>query len=183
LQKPKERNLFLTKEISKNSIGEIVKEIVDINENDEYLKKIFDIHGFKYVPKPIKIFIDSPGGEVYPCFGLLSIIESSKTPIYTYAVGHAMSCGFLILIMGKKRFAYKLSSLVYHQIASAVWGDVKQLEEEMIEIKRLQEKVEKIVLDKTKISKEKLEENYDMKRDLFFDLDEAIKLGIIDEII
>jgi ATP-dependent Clp protease protease subunit len=84
------------------------------------LSKIYEVHDLEYKPKPIKIHIDSYGGAVYQCFGLLGIIKSSKTTIHTLVTGCAMSCGFLIAIAGHKRFAYEKSTYLYHLLRLGV---------------------------------------------------------------
>ncbi len=93
LQLPKDRNIYFTKQVDQSSIGDLTKHIIEINEDDKHLKKVYSVYGIEYKPKPIKIYIDSYGGAVYQCFGLLSVMERSKTPIHTIVTGCAMSCG------------------------------------------------------------------------------------------
>src|ERR1017187_1566959 len=113
LKLPKSRELFFIKQVDQSSIGELTKAIIEINQDDEHLKKLYSVYNLEYRPDPIKIFLDSYGGQVYQCFGLLSVIERSQTPIHTIVTGCAMSCGFMILICGHKRFAHKLSTPLY----------------------------------------------------------------------
>ena len=181
--KSKEKNLFLSDEVNQETIGKLAKEIIEINEYDDYLIKLFEIHDLVYVRKPIKLFIDSYGGAVYQCFGLLSLIESSKTPIHTYITGTAMSCGFMIAICGHKRFCYKLSTPLYHQVSSVAIGTLRAIEEDVVEARRLQKKIEEIVLMKTKITKKKLEKIYIRKKDWYMTPEEALSLGVVDEIL
>jgi ATP-dependent protease ClpP protease subunit len=94
-----------------------------------------------------------------------------------------MSAGFMILIHGHKRFAYEHATPMYHQVSTGFWGTVQDLEEEYKETKRLQKKFEKLTLEKTKISKEKLKEILKTKHDWFMNADEAFKNGVVDEII
>jgi ATP-dependent Clp protease protease subunit len=183
LPHPKERNLYLAKQVDQVSINEISKAIIDINESDETLKKLYAVYDLEYRPKPIKLYIDSYGGYVYQCLGLLGIIEKSQAPVHTIVTGCAMSCGFLISISGHKRYGYSGSTYLYHQVSSLAWGPAKQMEEDVIETKRLQKIIEKHTLRYTNIPKEKLKEVYQRKIDWFIDSKEAIKLGIIDEII
>lgn len=183
LEIPKPRNLYFNKQVNQDSIGELTKSIIEINEHDEYLKKLYAIHNITYEPEPIKIYIDSYGGYVYQCFGLLSVIDNSKTPVHTIVTGCAMSCGFMILICGHKRFGHELSTPLYHQVSTGFWGKVKDMEESWEETKRLQKKIEKITLKRTKISEEKLEKIYNRKIDWYMSAKQALKLGVIDEII
>jgi ATP-dependent Clp protease protease subunit len=90
LPEPKERNLFLAKQVDQDSINQISKAIIAINEDDEYVSKIYNAHDFEYKPKPIKLYIDSYGGLVYQCMGLLGIMKASKIPVHTIVTGCAM---------------------------------------------------------------------------------------------
>ena len=54
---------------------------------------------------------------------------------------------------------------------------------EYFEMKRLQKKVEELTLQKTKISRKKLDEIYNHKKDWYMDSTEALNLGVVDEII
>ena len=180
---PKERNLYFQKQVDQASIGELTQKIIEINDDDKKLKKLYEVYDLSYEPKPIKIYIDSYGGYVYQCFGLLSVMEKSKTPIHTIVTGCAMSCGFMMLISGHKRFAYKLSTPLYHQVSGGAVGKEKDMEEELFEAQRLQTMLEEITLEKTKISKKKLKEIYDGKKDWFMTAKEAKELGVVDEII
>jgi len=180
---PKKRDLFFNKQVDQNTIGDLTQKIIEINQDDEHLKKVYAIYGLKYEPEPIKIYIDSYGGYVYQCFGLLSVMERSETPIHTIVTGCAMSCGFMMLISGHKRFAHKLSTPLYHQVSSGAWGTVKELEESVQESKRLQKILESIVKDKTNITKKKLREILETKKDWFMTADEALELNVVDEIL
>lgn len=180
---PKERTLFFAKQVDQSSIEVLTKSILEINENDEFLKRQYAVYDLEYNPKPIKIMIDSFGGSVYAILGLLAIMDESKTPIHTYVTGAAMSCGFMLLIHGHKRFAYKHATPLYHQVSSVAWGRLKDMEEDLEETKRLQGIIEKLTLERTKITTKKLEKVYKTKKDWFMTAEEALKLGVVDEIV
>lgn len=183
LPTPMNRNLFLAKQVDQASINELSKAIIAINEDDEFISKIYAAHDLSYLPKPIKLYVDSYGGYVYQCFGLLGIMKASKAPIHTIVTGCAMSCGFLISIAGHKRFGYPKSTYLYHQVSGGVIGKAKDMEEDVIETMRLQKMLEDHTLEFTKITAKRLEKVYKGKKDWFIDTDEALKLRIIDEII
>jgi len=178
-----DRNLFFTSQVDQDSISKLTQDIIKIWEHDEQLKKVYDLHDITYEPKPIKIYIDSYGGLVYQCFGLLSVMERCETPIHTIVTGAAMSCGFMMLISGHKRFAHRLSTPLYHQVSSGAWGKLKDMEEDVQETKRLQKLLEQETLAKTNIGAKKLKEVYEKKVDWFMSADEALKLGVVDEIL
>lgn len=180
---PKARNLYLPKQVDQASMNELTKSIIEINEDDLHLKQLYGVYGLEYEPRPIKIYIDSYGGQVYQCFGLIGVMERSKTEIHTVVTGAAMSCGFIILINGHKRFAYRHATPLYHQVSSGFFGKVKDLEEKLEETKRLQKKIEDMTLRLTKISKKKLSDILKNKVDWFMTADSALELGVIDEIL
>ena len=180
---PKDRILYIAKQVDQDSINELTKSIIAINEDDLYLEKVYALQDIEYKPKPIKIYIDSYGGYVYQCFGLLSIIATSKTPIHTIVTGCAMSCGFLIAVSGHKRFCYPKSTYMYHQVSSVASGTAKDLEEDVYETKRLQKMLEQHTLECTKITKKRLKEVYKTKFDWYMNAEEAKAVSVVDEIL
>jgi ATP-dependent Clp protease protease subunit len=180
---PKERQLHLAQQVDQASINAITKAILEINEDDEYIAKLSEVHGFTYSPKPIELYIDSYGGHVYQCLGLLGIIEKSAGPVHTIVTGCAMSAGFLIAISGHKRIAYDQATFMYHQVSAGAFGTLKEMEEEVIEVKRLQTIIEQHTLSKTKITDKDLEKCYEKKKDWYFTAKQALKHGVIDSIV
>ena len=180
---PKDRNLYLPKQVDQASMNDLTKGIIDINENDTYLRELYSVYNLEYNPQPIKIYIDSYGGAVYQCFGLIGVMEKSKTPIHTIVTGAAMSCGFMILINGHKRMAYSHATPLYHQVSSGFYGKVQDIEEKLEETKRLQKKIEDMTLSLTKISKKKLSDVLKNKIDWYMSAEEALSLGVVDEIV
>jgi len=183
LPKPKPRTLYLPEQVNQESMNKLTKSIIEINKSDDYLKKLYAISDIDYNPKPIEIYIDSYGGSVYQCMGLLGVMEKSVTPIHTIVTGCAMSCGFMILISGHKRFGYKLSTPLYHQVSTGFRGKVQDMEESLEETKRLQKMIEKITLSRTEIPKKRLKEVLKNKVDWYMTAKEALELGVIDGII
>jgi len=180
---PKLRNLYFYEQVDQDSIKKITEDIISINESDEFLSKLYDVYDLEYIAKPIKIHIDSYGGTAYQIFGLLSVMENSKTPIYTYATGAAMSCGFMLLICGHKRFAHKYSTPLYHQVSSWMGGTLEDMKERVAETKRLQKLLENIIIQNTKLTRTKLKEVNAKKLDWYMTPQEALAWGVVDEIV
>ena len=183
LERPAPRNLFLAQQVNQDSMNHLSQAIVEIREHDEYLKKLYALYHLKYEPQPIVIYIDSYGGAVYQCFGLLSIMKSKGTPVDTIVTGCALSCGFMIAIHGHKRKIHKHGTMMYHQVSSSAHGKLKEIEEDVIESQRLQKKIEEMTVENTKITKEKLKKIYKKKKDWFLDAKTSLRWGCIDEIV
>ena len=138
---PPQRNLYFSKQVDQESMENLTKAIIKINESDRHLEKIYAAYDMTYKAPPINIYIDSYGGLVYQCFGLIGVMNKSETAIHTYVTGAAMSAGFMILIHGHKRFAYEHSTPLYHQVSSGMWGTSKSIEEEVKELEETTEEV------------------------------------------
>jgi len=181
--KPKNRILHLAKQVDQDSVNAIIKEILDITQDDNQLMKLAKVSDLIYAPKPIQLYIDSYGGEAYSAMGLVSVIDRSKIPIHTIVVGCAMSAAFWISISGHKRFCYPQSTFMYHQVSTGFHGKVKDTQDDLVETVRIQKIMEDYVLKKTEITQDQLRRCYDAKKDWYIDSEEALKLKIIEEII
>jgi ATP-dependent Clp protease, protease subunit len=180
---PTNRILFLNGLVNEDSMARIMTDIIIINEDDKKLKQLYPRMGIQYSPDPIKLYINTFGGALYDAFGLVSVMETSLTPIHTLVTGKAMSAGFLILISGHKRFALKHSELMYHQLSTATNGKLGDVETTIEQSKKQQKKMEKVVLSKTKLTHKMLEKIYAQKTDYYMTSKEAIKYGVIDKIL
>lgn len=183
LPAPMARDLFLSSQIDQASIASITKAIIEINKSDEILEKLYAVYGFTYKPSPINIYIDSYGGYVYQTFGLISVMEKSKTPVHTTVTGIAASGGFLILINGHKRFAHKYSTIMYHQVSSGAWGTLQHLKESFEETKRLQEVIEQMTIKRTNYTIAELNDIRERKLDVHLNAEQSLAKKCVDFII
>lgn len=174
------RILTLSDEITEESVKDIITSIQQWNLDDEEKDK--KQKDFKR--EPIYFMINSYGGDMYSSMGLASMVKVSKTPIYTYCIGSAMSGGFLIFIHGHKRFSYEGSSFLYHQASCSLYYKTLNSQVNSIKAKEdLEKRYEKMVLDTTRITAKQLKEYYEKNLDWWISPDEALELGIVDEII
>ena len=80
--------------------------------------------------------------------------------------------------------AYENTTLMYHQLSwGSGFGKLRDIDEMNTQIKKDQERLDKFILDNTRITKEQIENMNEKKKDWFMDVEEALKLGVIDEII
>lgn len=169
-----DRIFYISDYINPETMGTMSFELLKIlqydNEKDSTTKN--------YKRKPIKIFINSYGGHVYDCFGFIDIILHSKTPIYTFVTGKAMSAGFLIFLAGHKRFATPCSTLMCHDVACGTWGKVESLKNNLEETLYLQELIIKFIVRRSKIPEKTLRNNNEKQKDWYIHSDDFEKLGI-----
>lgn len=95
-----ERKLFLG-DITRESADEFAKAMMYLASSDE----------------PIRIYINSFGGEVNPGLLICDIIKGCGVPVYTYCAGYAYSMAAVILAAGTrgKRFALPHSRVLIHE--------------------------------------------------------------------
>lgn len=174
-----ERIYYLSDYIDNSGVGLLGFEILLTNKQDDEEEE----KQKNYTRKPIKIYINSLGGDLYDMWGLIDIIQNSKTPIYTYCTGYAMSAAFKIFLAGHKRFCYTHSVFMYHQINCWVSGKMGDVNHRVDELNYQQEQIEEFVKSCTEIKNKQLKNNRELKENWYIYADEALKLGIVDEII
>lgn len=170
-----DRVIYLNEDISSFTISGIVPLIHKINKLDEG------------VPveerKPIHLHVTSYGGSAYDGWQIVSTIENSKTPVYTYVEGYAMSMGLPIFLAGHKRIIGKYATLLYHELRGGAHGtrqEVKRLDKEY---DRLQKIYDDYIISKTSITQEILDEHQERVSDWYIGHEEATKYQMYDEVI
>lgn len=132
--------------------------------------------------EPIKIYINSAGGDLHATLTMINAVRMSKTPVYTINIGNAYSGGFFLFIAGHKRFAYEDSTFLYHEGSTGAGKmDAGKFRNYSNFYDRLLERLKEITLKYTSITEE--EYNAHKKDDWWIFSDEALKLNICDEIL
>ena len=133
--------------------------------------------------KDIYMYINSPGGVITSGMGIIDTMNYIKPDIATICVGQAASMAAVILSAGSKgkRSALENSRIMIHQPLGGVQGQATDIEIHTKEILFLKERLNNILSQNTG-KKVKTIEN-DTNRDNFMSSKEAIKYGIIDEIV
>lgn len=173
------RTFYLSDDVDNESVGKLMWNILYlIREDDEKDEKEKD-----YKREPIKLYINSYGGEIYDMWGLIDVILNSKTPIYTYCMGYAMSAAFEIFLAGHKRYCYKHSTFMYHQTNYWRSGKYQDFVEDRDEMDWLNKKIEEYVINRTNLTKDDIKEIREKKKDFYIHSDKAVKYGIVDEVL
>jgi ATP-dependent Clp protease, protease subunit len=171
----KDRVIYLNEDISAYTISNIVPLIHKINKEDENVATE-DL-------KPIHLHITSYGGSAYDGWQLVSTIENSRTPVYTYVEGYAMSMALPIYLSGSKRILGKYATLLYHELRGGAHGtrqEVKRLDKEY---DRLQKLYDDYIISKTKVTQKILDDHQERVSDWYIGLDEAKQYEMFDELI
>lgn len=175
------REIILNDDVNEDVIELVVMQILNINREDDELEAA--AKDYNRTDKPITLYIHTDGGAVFDGLAVISAIRSSKTPVYTVALGKAISMGFMILIAGHKRYCQELSTLMYHQLSSGNRGNLKDIEEYTEHLGELQATLEALVKECTLLPQEMLDEVYVRKNDLYLNAAEALDWGVVDAIL
>lgn len=132
--------------------------------------------------EPIYMYINSPGGIITSGLAIYDIMKNVKSRIYTICIGQAASMGAFLLSAGDHRIALPNSRIMIHQPLGGARGQASDIEIQAKEILYLKNKLNQMFADqsKGKMSKKAVEKYTD--RDNFLTPEEALNLGIIDEI-
>lgn len=130
--------------------------------------------------QPIKLYIDSNGGDLVQTFIMIDSIRLSKTPVWTIGMGAVYSGGFFTFISGHRRIAYPSSSYLYHEGSTGTFGDAGKFRNYACFYEKQMAALKAHTLKFTDID----EHTYDLhiKDDWWMTAEEAIQYGICDEI-
>lgn len=130
--------------------------------------------------EPIKIYINSDGGDLAAAFSIIDTIKMSKTPVWTINTGCAYSSGLEIFIVGHYRIAYPFSSFLFHEGYTGFGGDANKFKNYSHFYERLLEMSKQNILDHSTLTEEEYEKV--KKDDWWFLAKDAYDLGMCDKI-
>ncbi len=165
----KERIIFLTGQVQDDVASLICAQLLFLEAEDP--------------KKEISFYINSPGGVVTSGLAILDTMNYIKCPVSTIVMGQACSMGSLLLCCGEKgrRFALPNSRIMIHQPSGGFQGQAADIEIHAKEILDLRARLNQIYVKQTGQKLDAVERA--MERDNFMSPQEALKFGLIDEII
>lgn len=165
-----QRKVFVEGEINAETACEFVKKIMLLNAEDSN--------------KPINVLINSPGGCINSGMLMYDVIQASKAPIRTWCIGRAYSMGAILLCCSNHgRYILPHGEVMIHEplLGNRVGGNsssIKSISESLLETKR---KMNQILAKHTGQSEQSVEEATSF--DHYFDPEESLKFGLVDEIV
>jgi ATP-dependent Clp protease protease subunit len=133
--------------------------------------------------KPIKIFINSPGGVADDGFAIYDFMRFVRAPVYTIVTGLAASAATIVMVgtPTERRFILPHSRVMLHQPSVGVQGTASDIAISAREILRLRKKANELFTRETPQSMERLEK--DMHRDYWMSAEETVEYGLTGAII
>jgi ATP-dependent Clp protease protease subunit len=163
--------VYLTGEIDEHTLVDIIiKCRIVLNNRDEDKAKL-----------PINLVIDSFGGCAFSALGIIDYMENLEVPVNTICRGKTMSAGALILASGTgTRYASKRSSIMLHQGMGTTSGKIGDLKSTADHYTKIDIMIGDILEEYTKKTAKWWTQ--ETSHDKYFTAQEAMEVGIIDEI-
>jgi ATP-dependent Clp endopeptidase proteolytic subunit ClpP len=136
---------------------------------------------------PIEFLLSTPGGSADDMFALYDIMRvvREKCDIQTFGLGKVMSAGVLLLAAGTKgqRKIGKNCRVMIHSVIGGTSGSFHNLENEMEEMRYMQEAYLRALSDESNLSVAQLKRMINRKVNVYLSAEEAVKMGIADIIV
>jgi ATP-dependent Clp protease protease subunit len=165
----KERIVFLGTPINDQVANLVVAQLLFLDREDN--------------EREISIYINSPGGEIYPGLAIYDTMQLVRAPVSTIAVGWTASMGTVLLAAGHKgrRYALPNATIHMHPAGGGARGYAPDVEIQARELLRMQALLKGIVAKHTGQTVERITKDFD--RDYFMDATGAVEYGIVDEVL
>jgi len=135
-------------------------------------------------PGRLTIELFSPGGGVIQGMALFDHIVTMRAKgwhVTTTARGYAASMGGVLLQAGDVRTMGRESYILIHEVQAAAMGTMGEIEDEVEFLKKIQTRILSIFAERSKLSVTQLRNRW-KRKNWWLDSDEALKLGIVDEV-
>jgi ATP-dependent Clp protease protease subunit len=164
----KTRNILLSGEINKALSERVIRQLILLEAESE---------------EPIRVFIDSPGGDADAGYAIFDMMRFVKPPVMTIGMGLVASAGAIILLAAPKerRLGLPNSHYLIHQPLSGMRGVATEIEIHARELDRLRKRINKLIAEETSQALEKVEKDTD--RDYWMGAEEAQSYGLIARIV
>ena len=165
----KDRIIFLGDEVNDATAGLVVAQLLFLESVDP--------------DKDIHLYINSPGGSITAGMAIYDTMQYIKPDVSTICIGMAASMGAFLLAAGAKgkRLALPNSEIMIHQPLGGTRGQATDIEIHAKRIISMKNKLNSILAERTGQPIEKIQ--VDTERDNFMSADEAMKYGLVDEVI
>ena len=132
---------------------------------------------------PVRIFIDSPGGDADAGYAIFDMIRFIRPPVWTIGMGLVASAAAIIQLAAprERRVGLPNSHYLIHQPLSGIRGVATDIEIHARELDKLREKINRLIAEETGNPPEQVEKDTD--RDYWMSAQEAVKYRLINKVI
>ena len=188
---PELRKFTLIGDVTEESSEKIISTMLYLHGNAKVEELVEpenpDNDETKEVVRPFEFIISTNGGSADDMFDIYDIMRyvREEVDIETYGIGKVMSAGTLLLAAGTKgkRKIGKHCRVMIHSVIGGSVGPMHQLDNEMREIRSMQESYIKAICDETNLTEKKLRSILKRKVNVYLTAEEAVEHGFADIIV
>lgn len=169
----KDRTLIINQDIDECIIEDCIIFILKWNKEDKGLPT--------ESRKPIKIYLNSNGGDSIIAMQLVDVIKMSITPITIVGFSLVASAAFHIFVAGHDKVCFENTIFLMHDGAITINNSTSKARDTMKFIEELEARAKQHILDKTIMDEKYYDDHYDVE--LYLYADKAKELGVVDKII
>ena len=135
------------------------------------------------VERPIRVYINSPGGSVDAGFAIYDAMRFVRAPVHVICAGLAASAATVILLGAAKGSRYTLPNtrFLLHQPSTGMQGQASDISIGAQQILNLRARINRLLAAETGQPLERIET--DTHRDYWMTAEEAVAYGLIDSIV
>ena len=139
------------------------------------------LHSFSATPdKPVKIILNSPGGNWYDGMAIYDAIKASPCHVTIEVLGHAMSMGSIILQAADERVIHPNATIMVHDGSDAFCGHSRNFEMWAKESVRLRKRMYELYAERSGKDAKYWEKKCSF--DYILSAEDALKDGLVDSI-
>ena len=173
-----QRSIMFVGEVSEEKSADLISALLVLSQQKE--------EGAERA-EDIKIYISTYGGSADEMFGVYDVMNYCKQfcDIETIGFGKVMSAGTLILAGGTKgkRKLGKHCRVMIHSVNGGSIGELHNLENEMEQMKVLQDNYIQCLSSETEMTKRQIQSLINRKVNVYLSATEAIEKGLADEVL
>jgi ATP-dependent Clp protease protease subunit len=164
----KTRTILLSGEIKKDLAERTIRQLLLLEDMGE---------------EPIRVFIDSPGGDADAGYAIFDMIRFVKPPVWTIGMGLVASAAAIIQLASprERRVGLPNSHYLIHQPLSGIRGVATDIEIHARELEKLREKINRLIASETGTDFSQVEKDTD--RDYWMTAEEAVSYGLLSRIV
>ena len=176
--------LGLVGDLNEESTQELYMGLVQLNGG-----KVFPnpLEEGEEVPEDVHFLISTGGGAVYDMFGVVDImnIVKRRRDIATLGTGKVFSAGVPLLVSGTKgkRFVTRNVRIMLHRCSSGGMGSTADMKASHDEMRLMEDNMVRVIAENSNLSVGEIHNMFSKNIDEYFSAEEAIEMGLADEII
>jgi ATP-dependent Clp protease protease subunit len=131
---------------------------------------------------PMKLYINSDGGNLLDAFALMDVMRTSPVPIATIGMGNLMSSAFMIFAAGtkSKRAIAKNTSIMIHQFNHEYMGKYHDMKAYAAEIDRINERMVAELTRTGNLNDQQVSTKLLKPSDVWLTAEQLVELGFAD---